>query len=400
MKIWINFKNLFNNLLVYIKKYCIFFIKFWGGGVCLWIVLDKELERVFIFKNFYLVLFIRNKYNLFQFKNLIYSFFYYFIKKIWGFFFIHNLLNVITIYILMFYLLLLFLISNIIICLYFYKKFYCVVSLSKTVFQKKQIQIDWLKYFQPCPRGLNKEFNDCREFIIYTVLRNEIPKEFLVRNDWCTFVAELKKMFPIDVQQNILKIGNRDSSDFRLLNINIDFKFNCRSVFSYPQIKDIPTTSLGNICYGSFFFKFSGITEIKLKDYLDFLWDFKANEKSLFFFNLKSKYQSDMVFKKNYKIMTHSSIKAYIRNVDICLIKLACVINNINKRFLLYYQGKWMFEDILWKHNLIICFEIKRTDNAIWFSTNLNIILKLRLCWKNNTGVLNPIWKLSISKKK
>lgn len=49
-------------------------------------------------------------------------------------------------------------------------------------------------------------------------------------------------------------------------------------------------------------------------------------------------------------------------------------------------------------HDIIVLYKLGYNHNSIYYSTNKNI-LKIYLCWKNNMGVLVPIWKLQFVKK-
>ena len=95
MKFWIKIKNLFNELLVYIKNYYFFLYKILGRGIhCVRIVLGIELEIHIVSKNIYPILSLLNKHSLCQFKNLMDIICYDSMSAKLRFFIIYNLLSV------------------------------------------------------------------------------------------------------------------------------------------------------------------------------------------------------------------------------------------------------------------------------------------------------------------
>jgi hypothetical protein len=68
--------------------------------------------------------------------------------------------------------------------------------------------------------------------------------------------------------------GGRLPYDFEIITKNykvkLDFKFNVQNIKSYPQIIDIRSDQLGDFCYATYYYNYSGIKKkyISLKNYL------------------------------------------------------------------------------------------------------------------------------------
>lgn len=198
----------------------------------------------------------------------------------------------------------------------------------------------------------------------------------------------------------VKKKGGRLGHDLEINgSIQIDFKFNTKSVTSYPQLIDLKSSELGNLCYAKFYYNYSNIKAISQKDYLNLIWQYNAYKENSFFFNLKHVYKTNLSMKNKIKENSFNSIKLYIKVVILDIIKLNQIISNINKIYLLYYKGDWIIDKSMLEHKIILQREIGRNHNAIFYSTNKKSVLRVALYWKNNTGVLVPFWKLKFIKK-
>lgn len=274
----------------------------------------------------------------------------------------------------------------------------------------KKINLIDIEFFDPLSENNIKKnnffSNSKRELIIYKILSNEIPDNYYEDPRW--FILK-KNLFNILIEFSpflIIKKGGRCTYDFELYNLKdknmykIDFKFNVKNVKNYPQIIDLPSYKLGNICFASYYYYYSKITKIGIKEYIKFIWNSSADKKNNFFFEFKKKYKTNVSFKTNIKAVSYNSIRDYIKIVQIDICILNKILFNVNKIYLLYYRNNWFLDKSMWNHTQIILYEIFRNHNSIYYCLNNNKTLKLNLTWKNNTGVLVPIWKITIINKK
>ena len=108
--------------------------------------------------------------------------------------------------------------------------------------------------------------------------------------------------------------GGRLPYDFEITTRNhvlrLDFKFNVQNIKSYPQIIDIKSDRLGDFCYATYYYNYSGIKEknISLKNYLKYIWQSNADTKDAFFSNLKRMYKTDLEFKKKQKLVFEKAL--------------------------------------------------------------------------------------------
>ena len=98
--------------------------------------------------------------------------------------------------------------------------------------------------------------------------------------------------------------------------------------------------------------------------------------------------------------MTYNSIKNYIQLVKIDFNQLNAILANINKMYLVYYKNNFYLDKTMLNHNIEIKYELNRTHNSIVYYLSNGQLLYITIYWKNNTGVLVPIWKLRLKKKK
>ena len=245
------------------------------------------------------------------------------------------------------------------------------------------IEINDICFFEKNKLKDNDVYAKKRESIIYKILKNEIPSWFFNDSRWLHLKENLFKVFFEFNPFTVIKGGGWLSYDFLLINnatvTQVDFKYNIKNIKNYPQIIDLKSSKLGFFCYAVYYYYYCEIKNISLENYLKYIWRYDAHTKSSFFFNLKNLYKTNSVFKKKWKFDTFNSIKTYIKIVDLDIIELNSILININKLYLLYYEGNWLLDKSMLNRNTRIFFELGR--------------------WKNNTGVLVPIWKLKYIKK-
>ena len=268
----------------------------------------------------------------------------------------------------------------------------------------EEITLESIHFFDISLKVKNDFYTRKRELIIYNILKSEIPISFYKDSRWFQLKEGLFKIMSEFIPYHIIPGGGRLPYDFEIITKNhkvkLDLKFNVQNIKSYPQVIDIRSDKLGDFCYATYYYNYSGIKKIyiSLENYLKHIWKSDGDTKDVFFFDLKKKYKTDSGFKKKNQALVRESIKSYIKVVNLDIIKINEIIIKINKIYLLYYEGNWQFDKNMLNHDIIVLYKLGYNHNSIYYSTNKNI-LKIYLCWKNNMGVLVPIWKLQFVKK-
>ena len=265
------------------------------------------------------------------------------------------------------------------------------------------ILIEHIKYFSMSLKRNNDYFSKMRELIIYKILINEIPNNFYLCNKWLKLKKGLENVLYEYCPFTIKKIGDRNTIDFIIIKesteIKLDFKFNFINIKKYPQIIELPSYKLGNLCFGTFYYNYMNIHNISLNNYLKYLW--KTDSNCYFYFlDLKKRYKENIFFKDSLKKKSNSCINLYINKVIIDINKLNIILKSINKIYLLYKDEQWFLDKSMFNHSIVIIDQIYKCHNAIYYNTNSIYILKVCLRWKNTIGVLNPSWQLSFVSKK
>jgi hypothetical protein len=128
----------------------------------------------------------------------------------------------------------------------------------------------------------------------------------------------------------IVKKGGWLGYDFLLNDCEkIDFKYNIKTLKNYPQLIDLKSDKLGYPCYAVHHYYDCGVQNISLANYLSLVWQYNATTQNNFFFELKKKYKTDSLFKKNLKLDVFNSIQRYLRLVRLDITKLNLILINI-----------------------------------------------------------------------
>ena len=149
---------------------------------------------------------------------------------------------------------------------------------SKNNMNKKILKISVIsdiKYFNEKGKGTKQSYflNKKRESIIYQILNFEIPVYFYKNSkQWFQLKEKLFDTMSEFKINAVTEKGGRLGHDFKINgSIKIDFKFNTKSVTNYPQVIDLKSSKLGNLCYAKFYYNFSNIKAISQKDYLSLI---------------------------------------------------------------------------------------------------------------------------------
>jgi hypothetical protein len=141
----------------------------------------------------------------------------------------------------------------------------------------------------------------------------------------------------------VKKKGGRLGWDLELIKkaitIKIDFKYNVLSIKNYPQIIDVYSSKLGDLCYPTEHYCYLNFKDVSLETYLNFIWQHNAHEKNKFFSLLNKKYKNNFIFKKDFKKSTKDGIKIFIKKVRLDITALNLILSSVNKIYLLYYKG-------------------------------------------------------------
>ena len=180
------------------------------------------------------------------------------------------------------------------------------VKLSNTQIEgtalSEEITPESIHFFDKSTKVKNDFYTRKRELIIYNILKSEIPVSFYKDSRWFQLKEGLFKIMSEFIPYHIIT---------KNYTVKLDFKFNVQNIKSYPQIIDIRSDQLGDFCYATYYYNYSGI---------------------------KKKYKTDLGFKKKNQALVRESIKSYIKVVNLDIIKINEIIIKINKIYLLCIQ--------------------------------------------------------------
>lgn len=253
-----------------------------------------------------------------------------------------------------------------------------------------------------------KKYNDLnnklRENIIYNIIKNIIPNEwYILQPLWNNLKIKLEniiKLIGINIHYNNLDIelkgGRKFNYDFIIyykLNENIEFKYNTTNINNYPQFLSVSANKfILSIDYAEYFYDnyidtIAGLIQItkpNKKDYLKYIYNNDYN-KLLFFKELKSK---EYLIKNQKKKLVCESIQIYLNNTF--------QTKQYNKHYILYHNNNFYQDTINNDELTIINIETIKNNNTLILNTKTNTKIAMLLRWKNNLGILYPVWQISI----
>ena len=143
------------------------------------------------------------------------------------------------------------------------------VKLSNTQIEgtalSEEITPESIHFFDKSTKVKNDFYTRKRELIIYNILKSEIPVSFYKDSRWFQLKEGLFKIMSEFIPYHIIPGagGGRLPYDFEIITKNykvkLDFKFNVQNIKSYPQIIDIRSDQLGDFCYATYYYNYSGI---------------------------------------------------------------------------------------------------------------------------------------------
>ena len=138
----------------------------------------------------------------------------------------------------------------------------------------EEITLESIHFFDISLKVKNDFYTRKRELIIYNILKSEIPISFYKDSRWFQLKEGLFKIMSEFIPYHIIPGGGRLPYDFEIITKNhkvkLDLKFNVQNIKSYPQIIDIRSDKLGDFCYATYYYNYSGIKKknISLENYL------------------------------------------------------------------------------------------------------------------------------------
>ena len=275
----------------------------------------------------------------------------------------------------------------------------------------------------------NKICNDHREHILSKA--REIPEDYFtnklygekwrkVIRSWLKNIKKLEKEF-IDYKIK-QKGGRKFNYDFEICYFKkiktifskkiiksifsrkkVEFKYNCKSIVSLPQIAQFFSTEFSKITYEEYFYDNYikkicdklGLTKPSKENYLSNIH--KIDDTIQFFVELKAKAKMEK-FKKFLSDIKSESIKKFL------LLKNNFIIEEFNKK-ILQQNGKYFF---FWSNE---DFKIEQINLKKIFKKDMKIIndntmcfpirdssqdLTITLRWQNTNCVLNPTWQVKL----
>ena len=288
-----------------------------------------------------------------------------------------------------------------------------VYDSSKFEFDKNDVDIF---FDDTTAREDNGNANEIRESILEQLryLPQDYEQDETYGKKWCTLKTEFEKAIGTSNYKIVKKGGRKYNYDFEIVTkdktIKMEFKHNCSSVNSLPEILQLSTKNhpvvSGN--YGEYFYEkylkkmcdVMKITDIPSKqDYLKNVYTDKP--KGDFFTKLKEtnkKLDKETMDKKN-SLVKESICKflnEHISNVDVnsCNEHLG---SSLDKTFYLWDTEKFTVEEV----NDIGELKVSGiSNNNTLLICSDKYVYKYLLRWKNGIGVLNPAWQISMKGNK
>jgi len=274
-----------------------------------------------------------------------------------------------------------------------------------------------------CSRNKNDENNKIREKMLKIFIENYGNKDIEFKKCYDIF-NNLSVLFNKEGFQkiyNIKHLGGLNTKDFVIgclkdnenINIDIDFKFNCKTIDKLPEIKQIYTNNSNSFVkkiYNKFYYEnyldkllvFLKNKDIELKKpeyeiYIKLINVFNKNKMDDFFKELKT--YNDK-YKKEYKKIVDESISEYLKIhcvkdlIDIDVISEH--LKSVKKTYLLFKDNYFYFDKI--ENIKIKSFEKIKNNNILVFSTYKNENIEMLLRWKNGAGIIGSAWQISIKR--
>jgi len=309
-------------------------------------------------------------------------------------------------------------------CNYIYK------NIPSLHYNKTEISYYSLNSFDISKKNNNDKNNKIRENIIGAIINNKIINDFYKYslrwtmmkkniNDYIEILIKEKNIEIISIECNH-KGGRNYHYDFSIIinkNIifNIELKFNAYNINNTPQFvspmkpSQYLTNNYEEYYYDNYLTKLSELYNLKLPDRNEYVNSIHSTnpicmkEYQNKYYNgcsSSSKYsgnKEDIDFYNYTKKISKESIKTFIENNELNIIKLSNYLQNTQKDkfYMLYKNNKFYLENIDIDNYEIIKY-IKKPNKSLYIATtktNININILLR--WKNGNGIAYPAFQIS-----
>ena len=287
-----------------------------------------------------------------------------------------------------------------------------------------------ITFFSTSSNKKNDLTNKIREYTL-SKIQNIPPiyfqKEYTKNNhlwkilysEWVIILMIITKGLVYTSYEILHKGGRNNNYDFMLSFYNdkvlakqekIEFKYGASSIDKIPQFLSLQSRypffiePYDKYYYEHYLDKYIAcdetITEVKpsLEIYLKYITSTNCNVLP-FFEKLKScqennKKEKDIIVKKS----IHEYLLKYGSSINIQAFIEKVKNTQREKKYLLWNKGKFYIDSLNEEGSNILFKTIKNKNTIELVSSNGNIY-KLLLRWKNNKGVLNPAWQISIKRQ-
>lgn len=201
-----------------------------------------------------------------------------------------------------------------------------------------------------------------------------------------------------------LKIWNKKKDLIKTF--QIEFKFNCSSIFKLPQVLQVRENLLINNnvpSYASFFFDFyirHQFPHCSKQSYLKYVY--QSNYDKLPIFRTMYDNEKQDQYQRSKRIAVKNSIAEYLKTYADRLFDAQRLTHTLKKTqsklFMLYHKGSFVGEKFTEQQLTIRQSKpMLITHNSLLYETLCNTTyIHMLLRWKNHQGVLYPCWQISI----
>lgn len=279
-----------------------------------------------------------------------------------------------------------------------------------------------LFYKKGSAKAKNDAENKIREDVL-VFLENELPSEYATdekwRNLYTNFHETLRTLYPSDyVRVKIVKKGGRkfnydfdviylDSNNTKVHSIKLEFKHNSCKLEKIPQILSL-MDNVGLIdapSYSEHYYTLyldAYLAEIEytgekptLEEYISLVSGIVPEKHPMFMFMRASKANTAV------KESIHTYLNTYVSKFKVDEFTKKLVESQANKYFLLWDLSKFHIDTLsveeLTIKDVLLKPTKKQTNTIVARSTTSEYHLLLR--WSNRNGILNPAWKIHITRK-
>ena len=289
------------------------------------------------------------------------------------------------------------------------------------------IHFNSIRSFNLSTKSNNDSNNKEREIVIGAILNNKIPQSYYnLSKDWRNIKKELfiylktnyincdeewKQINKIEVLHKGGRKFNYDMDIIFHFNnkqkiFNVEFKFNAKSINEAPQFvspskpSQYMTSNYEEYFYDQYLNKLSENTDLKKPDRNEYLKTIHGNAPECMK-DYKYKYDNDKEFEKKAKSLSKESIVNFINNNDLDKDKLKqyLIESQNNKKYMLYYQGKFYYDELDINNYMIIDSIKDPKYNRFICKTVNNKYITVLLRWKNGNGIAFPAFQIKLIHK-